>query len=64
MPAWWRHDFIVGYKLKMPKSRVAWNLSVKVSNVLDNTDIYYVGAWHRYTIEPGREWQAVAGVRF
>jgi hypothetical protein len=32
--------------------------------VLNNTDIYYVGQWYRYTLDAGREWQAVASVRF
>jgi hypothetical protein len=35
-----------------------------VNNVFDNTDIYYVASYFRYTIDPGREWQAVVGLRF
>lgn len=63
-PEWWRVDAIIGYKLKPKKSRFTWDFSLKVTNVLDNQDIYYVLAYHRYTVEPGRTWQAVAGVRF
>ncbi|MBI5381793.1 MAG: TonB-dependent receptor plug domain-containing protein [Opitutae bacterium] len=64
MPAYWNHDFVVGYKLRAAKSRYTWDLLFKLSNVLNNTDQYYVGAWHRYTLDPGRQWQATASVRF
>jgi iron complex outermembrane receptor protein len=64
LPEWWRVDAIVSYKLRIPQSKFAWDVSVKVNNVLDNTDIYYVGQWYRYTLDPGREWLAVATVRF
>jgi iron complex outermembrane receptor protein len=64
LPEWWRFDVIVGYKLRIPQSRFSWDFSVKVNNVRDNTDIYYVGQWYRYTLDPGREWLAVATVRF
>lgn len=62
LPAYWRYDTIVGYKFKLRGSPC--NLSFKVNNVLNNTDIYYVGSWFRYTIDPGRQWQAVVGVKF
>lgn len=62
LPAWWRLDGIVGYRLKVRSRPV--NLSLKVTNLLDNRDIYYVGSWFRYTIDPGREWQAVASLKF
>lgn len=63
-PAWWRVDAIVGYKLKPKNSRLTWDFSLKVTNLLDEQDIYYVLAYHRYAVEAGRTWQAVAGVRF
>lgn len=64
MPAWWRVDTIVSYKLRPKGSRFAWDFSAKVTNVFDNTEMYYVAANHRFTLEPGRVWQVVAGVRF
>ncbi len=64
LPAWWRFDAIVGYKLRLPNLRAAWDFSVKVNNVADNQNIYYVGQWYRYTLDPGREWSAVASVKF
>jgi iron complex outermembrane receptor protein len=63
-PGWWRHDLIVGYKFRPAKSRLSWDFSLKLANLFDNQDIYYVLAYHRYAVEPGRTWQAVAGVRF
>jgi outer membrane receptor protein involved in Fe transport len=62
LPAWWRFDTIASYKFKY--RRTSCDLSLKVNNLLDNRDIYYVGSWFRYTIDAGRDWQAVAGVRF
>jgi outer membrane receptor protein involved in Fe transport len=64
LPDWWRVDVIAGYKWKPANSRFSYDFSLKVNNILDNTDIYYVGQWHRYTLDPGREWQAVVGLRF
>ena len=64
LPSYWRVDTIVSYKLRRPKNRVSYDFSLKVNNVFDNTDIYYVASYYRYTIDPGREWQAVVGVRF
>lgn len=64
LPSWWRFDAIVGYKLRPAGSRLAWDFSLKVNNALDNRNIYYVAQWWRYTIDPGRDWQAVASVRF
>jgi len=64
LPEWWRVDIITGYKLRIPQHRFAWDFSVKVNNIFDNRDIYYVGQWYRYTLDAGREWQAVASVRF
>lgn len=64
MPEWWRVDAIVGYKLNLPRSKLSWNISIKVNNVFDNRDIYYVGQFYRYTLDPGRDWQAVIGTRF
>jgi outer membrane receptor protein involved in Fe transport len=64
LPEWWRFDVIVGYKLRIPKERMSWDFSLKVNNVFDNQEIYYVGQWYRYTLDPGREWQAVVNIRF
>ncbi|MBL9192148.1 MAG: TonB-dependent receptor [Opitutaceae bacterium] len=64
MPDYWRVDAIAGYKLKLKGSRVSYDLSLKINNLFDNQDIYYVGVNHRYTLDPGREWQAVLSARF
>ncbi len=64
LPSWWRADAIVAYKFPRSTGKPAWDLSFKVNNVLNNTDIYYVGQWYRYTLDAGRDWQAVAGVKF
>jgi outer membrane receptor protein involved in Fe transport len=64
LPPWWRVDAIIGYKYRVKGSRYAWDFSAKATNVFDNTDIYYVAANHRYTLDPGREWQVVAGLKF
>lgn len=64
MPSYWNHDIIAGYKLRIPHSKLAWDLLFKVSNFTNNTDEYYVGAWHRFTILPGRQWQGAATVKF
>ena len=63
-PAYWNHDAVVGYRFRLPNSKLNWDFLFKVSNVLNNTDEYYVIAWHRFTLLPGRQWQASASVRF
>jgi outer membrane receptor protein involved in Fe transport len=63
-PAYWRMDAIVGYKFRLSNSRVLYDLSVKVANIFDEQDGYYVLAYHRYTVNAGRTWQASLGVRF
>lgn len=65
-PSWWRWDGIVGYRLKNQwfGRNTHVDLSLKVTNVFDNRDIYYVIAPHRYTISAGREWQSVIGFKF
>lgn len=64
LPSWWRADAIVGYKYRPKGSRFSYDFAFKLNNVFDNTNIYYVGQWHRYTLDPGRDWQVVAGLRF
>ncbi len=55
---------IIGYKYRPSGSRFSYDFSLKVNNVLNNTNIYSVGQWHRYALDPGRDWQVVVGVRF
>ena len=64
LPSWWRVDVIANYRYRPTNSRYSYDFAFKVNNILDNTDIYYVGQWYRFTLDPGREWQAVASVRF
>lgn len=63
LPSYWRIDTIASYKLRALKHWGTWDLSFKVNNIFNNTDIYYVASYYRYTIDPGREWQAVIGVK-
>jgi outer membrane receptor protein involved in Fe transport len=63
-PAYYRIDGVVGYRFRMPGSRLSWNASFKVSNILDEQDGYYVLAYHRYTVNAGRTWQGVLGLKF
>jgi iron complex outermembrane recepter protein len=64
LPDYWRVDVIASYRLRRPASRMQYDFSLKITNLFDETDIYYVAQNHRYTIDPGREWQATVGVRF
>ncbi|PTX90986.1 TonB-dependent receptor plug domain-containing protein [Opitutus sp. ER46] len=64
VPEWWRVDATVGYKWKPKRSKYSYDASFKVSNLFDNREIYYVAERHRYTIDPGLDWQVVMGVRF
>lgn len=64
LPAWWRFDAIANYKHRAAGSRFTYDFSFKVNNVADNRNIYYVAQWYRYTLDAGREWQAVTSVKF
>ena len=33
-------------------------------NVFNRTDLYYLAAWDRATIDPGRVWRFAAGLKF
>ena len=65
LPDYWKVDAIASYRFK-PRAggRYEINLAAKVNNVFDNQDIYFVAQNHRFTVDPGRVWQLVAGVRF
>jgi iron complex outermembrane recepter protein len=64
LPAVWRFDTAVGYKFRPANSRVAYDISLNVTNVFDRTDLYYLAAWDRATIDPGRVWRMTMGLRF
>ena len=57
VPAEWRFDAIVGYRFKTT-GRFKYDVNFKVTNVFDNQHLYYVAMTYRYTIDPGRQWQA------
>lgn len=63
VPAWWRFDGIVGYRIQNT-GRFRYDINFKVTNIADNQKIYYVAQPFRYTIDPGRQWQAVFAIRF
>jgi len=64
MPDYWKVDVIANYKYRPKNSKISYEFSFKVNNALDDREIYYVGQWYRYTIDPGRVWQAMVGARF
>jgi iron complex outermembrane receptor protein len=64
VPNWWRFDFIAGYNFKPKNSRYRYSLSMSVTNVLDNREIYYVASNSRFTLDPGRVGSVALGVRF
>lgn len=63
VPAEWRFDAIAGYRFAQSK-RVTYDISLKITNVFDNQNLYYVAQTYRYTIDPGRQWQMVLGCHF
>jgi iron complex outermembrane recepter protein len=64
LPAVWRIDTAVSYRFRPAGSRFAYDFAFNVTNVLDRTDLYYLAAWDRATIDPGRVWRFAVGVKF
>ena len=64
LPAVWRFDTALSYKLRPAGSRFAYDFALNVTNVLNRTDLYYLAAWDRATIDPGRAWRFALGVKF
>ena len=64
LPDYWKVDTIASYRFRLGNRKIDYDVTFKINNVFDNQDIYYVGQPHRFTLDPGREWQFVAGVRF
>lgn len=62
LPSYWKVDAIAAYRFKIGEHD--YNASIKVNNVFDNQDIYFVAQNHRFTVDPGRDWQLVLGVKF
>ena len=62
LPNYWKVDTTAAYRFKIGEQD--YNVSFRVSNVLDEQDIYFVAQNHRFTVDPGREWQLVFGVKF
>ena len=60
----WRIDASVGYKLRPSNHRFTYDFTLNVTNVFDRTDLYYLAAWDRATIDPGRVIRFSAAVRF
>ena len=63
IPAAWRVDGIVNYRFHQGH-RFTWDVSLKISNMLDNQNLYYVAENYRFAVDPGREWQMAMGCRF
>ena len=64
LPNVWRFDTAFGYKFRPAGSRCAYDLAFNVTNVFNRTDLYYLAAWDRATIDPGRVWRFAAGLKF
>ena len=64
LPAVWRFDSALSYKLRPAGSRFAYDFALNVTNVFNRTDLYYLAAWDRATIDPGRVWRISVGVKF
>jgi iron complex outermembrane receptor protein len=64
LPDAWRFDATMGYNFRPGKGRVAYNVGLNVANVFDRTDLYYLAAWDRATIDPGRVIRFTAGGKF
>lgn len=64
LPAVWRFDATLGYKLRPRDSRFSYDFGLNVTNLFDRTDLYYLAAWDRATIDPGRTIRLTAGLRF
>lgn len=64
-PSFWRFDAIVGYKLPAAEGRrVRYEFALKVKNVLDKKNMFFVITPDRWTADPGREWDLTLTARF
>lgn len=64
LPDVWRIDASLSYKYTPRNSRISYQANLNVQNVADRTDLYYLAAWDRATIDPGRMWRLSLGARF
>ncbi len=64
LPAAWRFDATLGYKYRPAQSRFSYDFGLNITNLFDRTDLYYLAAWDRATIDPGRTIRFTTGVRF
>lgn len=64
LPAVWRIDASLAYKLRPRDHRFTYDFSVNVTNLFDRTDLYYLATWDRATIDPGRTVRLAASVRY
>lgn len=64
LPDVWRIDASLGYKFAPGNGPVSYQFTLNVQNVFDRRDLYYLAAWDRATIDPGRMWRASVGARF
>lgn len=64
-PAFFRHDLILGYRVPPARgARLRHDVAVKVKNVFDNNEMYFVVTQDRYTPDPGREVEFNLTTRF
>lgn len=64
LPAVWRFDATLGYKYRPKQSRVSYDFGINITNLFDRTDLYYLAAYDRATIDPGRTIRFTTGVKF
>ena len=64
-PAFLRLDVILGYRIPPAKgSRFRYDAALKVKNIRDNNEMYFVVTQDRYTPDPGREIEFNLTTRF
>lgn len=64
LPGYWKVDAIATYRFRPGRQGPDYDVTFKVNNLLDEQDIYFVAQNHRFTVDPGRVWQVIVGVRF
>jgi outer membrane receptor protein involved in Fe transport len=63
IPEAWRFDLIFNYRIRVSKG-TRMNISLKIKNLADKTDIISSASEDRFRVEPGRMWEFFAGVNF
>lgn len=63
MPAYLKLDLILGYTFRT-ESRARYDITLKIRNLTNNTEILYYGQDYAYSVQSGREWEVALRARF